>query len=305
MPGRRAFVRFGRPHHSTARLVRRHPATGLALSLVAFIAIAGAGCAELGMISDGGSVSRGRTNGGRIVEPAAIPDEGDGFRTPFIWRSRGYRYGTDELVDLIVGAGRRVAAALPGGTLAVADLSPLRGGRSRQHQSHQSGRDVDLLFYVTDPVGVPMNVEVMRRFGPGGVSTDDRWVKGTPLRFDVARNWELVKALLTAPEAEVQYIFLYEPLAILLLDHARASGEPDSMVELARSALLQPGDSAPHDDHFHVRIFCSESDSNLGCVDRGTRVATRKKGVAPGVLPEPLRTALAPMPAMLALVGRP
>jgi penicillin-insensitive murein endopeptidase len=297
MPLRRAFVRFGQKHRSTARRV----ASGLALSLV----VLAAGCAELGMISDGGSVSRGRTNGGRIVEPAQIPDDGDGFRTPLIWRARGYRFGTDELVDLIVGAGRRVAAAHPGGQLAVADLSPRRGGRSRQHQSHQSGRDVDLLFYVTDPVGLPQNVEVMRRFGPGGVSTDDRWVKGAPLRFDVARNWELVKALLTAPEAEVQYIFVYEPLALLMLDHARASGEADSVVELARSAMTQPGDAAPHDDHFHVRIFCSEADAGMGCVDRGTRMATRKKAVSPTALPEPLRTALAPMPAMLALVGRP
>jgi penicillin-insensitive murein endopeptidase len=304
MPGRRAFVFFGDiPFIRHRRTARPGPRVrlGLALSLITLVA----GCAELGMISDGGSVSRGRTNGGRIVEPSAMPDEGDGFRTPMIWRARGYRFGTDELVDLLVGAGRRVAAALPGGKLAVADLSPLRGGRSRQHQSHQSGRDVDLLFYVTDPVGVPLDVEVMRKFGPGGVSTDDRWVKGAPLRFDVPRNWELVKALLTAPEAEVQYIFVYEPLALLLLDHARASGEPDSLVELARSALVQPGDAAPHDDHFHVRIFCSESDADLGCVDRGTRTATRKKGVAPGALPEPLRTALAPMPAMLALVGRP
>ena len=290
MPGRHALRRFG-------------PIASVVWLLTA------AGCAELGMISDGGSVSRGRTNGGRIVEPALLPEEGDGFVTPMIWRSRGYRFGTDELVDLIGEASRRVVAARPGARLEVGDLSPLRGGRSRQHQSHQSGRDVDLLFYATDPMGAPVSVETMRRFGASGASTDDRWVKGAPLRFDVARNWELVKALLTAPEAEIQYIFIYEPLAVLLLDHARTSGEPESLVELARSAMLQPGDSAPHDDHMHVRIFCSAADAELGCQDRGTRVATRKKGVKRGdapPLPEPLRSMVAaPMPAMLALVGRP
>jgi penicillin-insensitive murein DD-endopeptidase len=283
-----------------------------ALALLGMIVCAGAssaGCAELGpsgMMSGGGSVSYGRTNEGRIVDPALLPDEGDGFVTPLIWRARGHRFGTDELVDLIVAASRRITAARPGARLAVGDLSPRRGGRSRQHQSHQSGRDVDLLFYVTDPMGAPVEVQTMRRFGASGASTDDRWVKGAPLRFDVDRNWQLVKALLTAPEAEVQYVFIFEPLAILLLDHARASGEPESLIELARSAMVQPGDSAPHDDHMHIRIFCSALDVARGCQDRGTRMATRKKAPPIELLPEPLRTAmLTPMPAMLALVGRP
>jgi hypothetical protein len=33
--------------------------------------------------------------------------------------------------------------------------------------------------------------------------------------------------------------------------------------------LHQPGDSAPHDDHLHLRIYCSQNDRPLGCVDRG------------------------------------
>jgi penicillin-insensitive murein endopeptidase len=36
-----------------------------------------------------------------------------------------------------------------------------------------------------------------------------------------------------------------------------------------RRALKQPGDSARHDDHLHVRVYCTPSDRRLGCVDLG------------------------------------
>jgi penicillin-insensitive murein endopeptidase len=62
---------------------------------------------------------------------------------------------------------------------------------------------------------------------------------------------------------------MYEPLAELLLDHARKIGEPADLLARARLALRQPGDSAPHNDHFHVRIYCSEADRAYGCIDRG------------------------------------
>ena len=34
-------------------------------------------------------------------------------------------------------------------------------------------------------------------------------------------------------------------------------------------ACKQPGDSAPHNDHLHVRIYCPIEDRQFGCVDRG------------------------------------
>jgi len=283
--------------------VLRHVFLFFGLGLAITFAV---GCAELGVLGDGGSLSRGRTNRGRLIDPVELPADGDGYTTPPLWVTRNYRFGTDELVDLIIGASRRVAEAHPGPRLSVADLSPLGGGHTRQHSSHQSGRDVDLLFFETDATGAPIETTSMRKFGRRGVSVDDRWVKAPPVRFDVARNWELVKTLLTAPEADVQYIFISEPLAQLLLDHARAIGEPDWLVDLARIATMQPGDSSPHDDHMHVRIFCSPTDLEFGCQDRGSRPAPKKSSGGLAALPEPMRTmAAAPMPAMLALVGRP
>ena len=30
----------------------------------------------------------------------------------------------------------------------------------------------------------------------------------------------------------------------------------------------QPSDSSPHDDHFHVRLYCAPDDLPYGCADR-------------------------------------
>jgi penicillin-insensitive murein endopeptidase len=277
----------------------------------AIAVVAAAGCASLGVVDDGTSISWGKANGGGIANPARLPDGGDGFRVPSEWADRGNRYGTDELVDLIIQVSRRVAMDWPAARVTVADLSPKRGGPSRWHRSHQSGRDVDLVFFVTDPAGRNVDLEKMRRFGPDGVSIDDADVKGPSLRFDVARNWALVRAIIEYPGAPVQHVFVYEPLAVMMLDHARAIEEPTPIIERARQLMKQPGDSAPHDDHFHVRILCSPADHAYGCRDYGSYTPATKKMPKLGLVswggwPTPLRgLILAPMPAMLALVGLP
>jgi penicillin-insensitive murein endopeptidase len=89
------------------------------------------------------------------------------------------------------------------------------------------------------------------------------------LYFDTERNWHLVRTLLEDSYADVQFLFISRPLRQMLLDYARAMAEPQEIIERAEAMLVQPGDSAPHDDHLHVRIYCSASDRVLGCYDRG------------------------------------
>jgi penicillin-insensitive murein endopeptidase len=67
----------------------------------------------------------------------------------------------------------------------------------------------------------------------------------------------------------VQYLFINENLKQVLLDYARAHGEDPALLDRADALLHQPGDSLPHDDHLHVRIFCSQNDRPFGCSDRG------------------------------------
>jgi hypothetical protein len=72
--------------------------------------------------------------------------------------------------------------------------------------------------------------------------------------------------------------------------------------------LHQPGDSLPHDDHFHVRIYCPVGDRHAWCVDRAPLRWTKKAykyrtrlADAGGVRATIGEALLAPLPAMLAL----
>lgn len=221
-----------------------------------------AGCAQLGVVGDGTAISVGKPSQGHLVDGVRMPDAGEGFFTRDQWRTRGNRYGTEELVDLISGVSRRMHARIKE-RIVVADLSKPGGGAARQwHMSHQSGRDVDLLYYVRDKDGNAVEPDKMSEFGPDGKAKD-----GSGQSVDVPRMWLLIRELLTAPEAPVQWMFLYEPLAKRILEHARAQGEPDALLAKARQALHWPGPVAPHDDHLHVRIYCSKADRAFGCID--------------------------------------
>jgi penicillin-insensitive murein endopeptidase len=224
-----------------------------------------AGCAELGVISDGTSISVGKPNNGYLVDAARLPDHGPGYTTREIWLKRNNRFGTDELVDLIVGVARRLSTQVKGVKLVVADMSSQGGGGAFAfHRSHQSGRDADLVYYMRDAEGQPFEADAMHVFDARGRAKD-----GSGITIDVPRTWLLVKELIVAPEAPVQWIFMYEPIAQLLIDHAKQIGEPEALVARARRALKQPGDSARHDDHLHVRVYCSKADLEMGCLDIG------------------------------------
>ena len=246
-------------------MVRRYICAAAILS--AALAGAGTGCIELGGITDGTSVSVGRASHGYLVDPSRLPDKGRGFATRPIWLARDNRYGTDELVELITGVSRRLAPQMHGTRLIVADMSSRHGGSAGTtafHRSHQSGRDADLLYFMRDVEGRPFEADAMHQFDARGHARD-----GSGLVVDVPRTWLLVKELVVAPEAPVQFIFMYEPIARLLLDHAAQIGEPPQVIAKARLALKQPGDSARHDDHMHVRIYCAKADREYGCTDMG------------------------------------
>jgi penicillin-insensitive murein endopeptidase len=127
---------------------------------------------------------------------------------------------------------------------------------------------VDLLFFVRDSKDKLVHSENMFRYDGNGMQVG----AASPAeahRFDVAANWYLVDALLNNPVAEVQYIFIQDDLRQMLLDYASISAVPPALIARAAQTLLQPGDSAPHDDHMHVRIYCPKSDLRYGCVDFG------------------------------------
>jgi len=248
--------------------------------MLALLATTG-GCAELGVVGDATSISIGKPSNGYIIDGTRLPDAGEGFFTREMWRARNNRFGTDELVDLLTAVSRRMQVAVKGSAwqgvrLVVADLSGKGGGGGDQfHRSHQSGRDADLLYFMRDAQGKPMEADLMHVFDAQGKARD-----GTGITVDIPRTWLLVKSLLEAPEANVQWIFMFQPIANALFEHAVAANEPEALVARARIACKQPGDSARHDDHLHVRVFCSAEDRAYGCVDIGPQDLQRPPALA-------------------------
>jgi hypothetical protein len=107
------------------------------------------------------SVSVGYPNRGLLRFGMRINDDRD-LRVKV--GSLDSRHGTGELVRLIESAAHEVAFRYPRAQLTVGDLSRPGGGRIRPHVSHQSGRDVDLGFYMLDRRSTPVNVHLFVRF---------------------------------------------------------------------------------------------------------------------------------------------
>ena len=215
------------------------------------------------------SVSCGAANRGALADAAELPETGEGYVVPEPWRGRDVRYGTQELVDLIQRAAKFVDASHPGAILGVADMSKKTGGACPGHQSHQSGRDADLLYYSTDDQGAPFEPdEHMPYYTSKGYAYYARkpvWTRDIPKRhFDVERNWTLVKALMGDPSVEIERIFVSDRIERWIIKYAKEIGEEEELVHRARVLLKRPRDSEPHNDHMHIRVKCSEQDVKQG-----------------------------------------
>lgn len=214
-------------------------------------------------LAPGLSGSIGLPHQGVLTSGESLPDRGPGYR---LFRNTSARWGTRRLVAAIKHAAAEVSKRRPGAALLVGDLSSRQGGPRNGHRSHRTGRDVDLLLYCTTPDGRSVLSPGFVRYGADGLGeTDDHKF----VRFDVARSYELVRALVSSPEADVEWIFLARPLEALLIEYARAKEQDLELLWRMENVLLQPRDSAPHDDHMHLRIACTPEEVVKGCAGRG------------------------------------
>jgi penicillin-insensitive murein DD-endopeptidase len=191
----------------------------------------------------------------QLVDGVRLPKGGPGWLIPSTWAQRGNHWGTRDLVGLIKRTAARLGRHAPGAVLGVADLSPRGGGASRWHRTHKHGEDVDLLLFWTDAKGQPVP------HGPSmvpfdcdgrGAAKDEAGNAVPPLRFDVARNWALVRALAEDRADVVTDVLIASCLRAKLLEHARASKAPRGVVARAARLMRQPRFAA-HNDHIHVK----------------------------------------------------
>jgi penicillin-insensitive murein endopeptidase len=173
-------------------------------------------------------------------------------------KSVPHSYGHPALVLMLYRTAKQMAREQPGSVLLVGDLSREFGGPLAGHRSHQSGRDADVGFFVTDSKGKPQNSRQLRSFDAHGRARD-----GSGLRFDDYRNWLLVQLWLKDDRADLEYVFIASHLRRRLLEFARARPAFRKYVEPAAQFLKQPSNGLPHDDHFHVRIACPEKQRGL------------------------------------------
>jgi penicillin-insensitive murein endopeptidase len=242
------------------------------------------------MAMDGSvSTSIGGPRDGRVEGAVALPESGPGFRSNPNRPNEEAFYGTVEMVQALVRAAAVVHEEM-GGELTINDLGFEEGGAIAHHGSHRAGRDVDVLFYLLDREGEPMPSvgAFLDRRGRGvdfkdlADPSDDVLV-----RIDLPRTWRFVQALLEGPHGDqVQRIFVAEHLRTLLMEHAERVRAPEAIRQRFGAITCQPG--YPHDDHLHIRFYCTFEDMAGGCEDsppfyRWRRLALREAGLRPAV----------------------
>lgn len=171
-------------------------------------------------------------------------------------------FGTAEMVGLITRAAARVRTSGTGPRLVVGDLSGRNGGRLSPHRSHRNGRDADIGFFLVDAAGQPIeppHFVQIRRSGCGDL-------RGVRYCFDPARNWDLMVALTSDPEARVQYVLVAPDIRRRLLEEGARRNAPADVIERVSIATEPHSGSHSHRSHFHVRIYCP-LDDRPECVD--------------------------------------
>jgi len=187
--------------------------------------------------------SKGRPTSGRVSH-ATYLGTGKGYRLRFPKNA----YGMPSVSKAIKACVKKVVAKHPGtADILVGDISRPTGGRFPPHQSHQSGRDADIGYYLGGNV---QNV-TMHRVGPKNV--------------DHNKNWDLLECLVR--DYRVVRVYMDKGIQKAMAKHLVAKKRISSV--LAKRLFAERGNRkalvrhAPlHDTHIHVRFACDAGDTD-------------------------------------------
>jgi LysM repeat protein/murein endopeptidase len=181
-----------------------------------------------------GPMSIGQAHGGVLVAGVQMPAGAN-------WEvvSPSLAWGTQETVDALAHAVDTVAARFPDTPKAfIGNISAKRGGYLPPHVSHQSGRDVDVSYYLTE---------------------GHRWyATATAANLDRARTWLFVRTLLA--DSDVDLVLMDVSVQRLLKAYARTIGEDPAWLDQifqvgGKSARPVIFHAKGHATHLHVRFY--------------------------------------------------
>lgn len=158
---------------------------------------------------------------------------------------RKRNYANKVLVDAINAAANEIFTVdQDSERLQVGDFSAKAGGKLNNHNSHQNGLDVDVVYLRYDRGEQPVNRSTLEEsFVKNGQVTSN---------FDVERNWQLIKDLVT--NNDVNRIFVDEKIKDLFCERYQ-----DTTDLLVTETLRRMRPWRSHDDHLHLRLKCPES----------------------------------------------
>lgn len=241
------------------------------------------------------STSKGSPNEGSLEGGVPLPLSGPGYRfTPRKKPER--RHGTVELVAALVRAAVAVheqqPKSEPPAILTFGDIGMPQGGEIAGHGSHRAGRDADVMFYLQREDGTPFEGKAIP-LDPEGRGTDYGDLADPsddiPVRIDLPRTWAFVAALLADESVQIQQIYIVEHLRAMLLAQGKQAKADPAILARFGDVTCQP--RFPHDDHMHIRVFCTAQDIAGGCNDVAPifpwqRALLKSQGAAPVAPPK-------------------
>ncbi|MFO0750472.1 MAG: penicillin-insensitive murein endopeptidase [Myxococcota bacterium] len=190
--------------------------------------------------------SVGRPTAGTLQHGEKLED-GPGYRLRF----PDHTFAVESVVKAIRTCAKKMKDQFPGtADVLVGELSRAGGGRFPPHQSHQSGRDADIGYYL---VKNQQNA-TMHRVRPDEV--------------DFNKTWALLRCFVTTHD--VSRVYMDKAIQAAMAEWLRQKkAMPED--DLARLFGVLGGDgalvwhAAKHDTHFHVRFSCDKGQSD--CVE--------------------------------------